>query len=151
MQLPFAPSTQAKKVIESSRSAGRARQRETVGPTSWSKPTLLQHLAEVILATLWRLIDRLSSPRNWPSCCQNFLADTDGADENCNTYKAHAPILSYGREWCGSLSEKKHTICQFTGILSSTRVIKGIVIKKITIRIPVLGTWNVKIRQGRSS
>ena len=38
-------------------SAGRARQRETVVPTSWSKLTLLQHLAEVTLPwtlpTLW--------------------------------------------------------------------------------------------------
>ena len=93
-----------------------ARQRETVVPTSWSKLTLLQHLDEVTMPTLWTQIDRLSSPSNWPSCCRNFLADTDGANENCNTSKTHAVSFFHTEENGAAAYQTKHKIYLFTDI-----------------------------------
>ena len=48
----------------------------------------------------------------------------------------HMHLFFHTEENGAAAYQTKHKICQFTGILSSTRVIKVIVIKKITIRIP---------------
>ena len=98
--------------MESSRSDGRAGQGETVVPTKWVKIALFQHLAEV----LWAPIDRLSSPRNWQLQQEkNFLATTDGADENCNA-STHVHLFFDMEENGSAVFQTKNKFCQFTGI-----------------------------------
>ena len=118
--------------MESSRSAGRTRQRETVALTSWSKITVLRHLAEVTLPTLRAPIDRLSNPLNRLRCCQN-----SGKYWWCRwklQYLQTRALFHTGQN--GSASSRQNiNFVNLQVFLSSTRVIKLIVIKNITISI----------------